>query len=85
MQRGMSCEQAYREVYAFLDRELNDAELEVVRRHLDDCPPCAHLFRFEGTIVRYVRAEAVKETCPAVAVLSILSGFRARVAARLSR
>ena len=85
MQRGMSCEQAYREVYQFLDRELSDDELTTVRQHLDDCPPCAHLFQFEGTIVRYVRERGARETCPAAVVKSILTGFRMRISERLSR
>ena len=85
MQRGMSCEQAYREVYQFLDRELSDEELAAVRQHLDNCPPCAHLFQFEGTIVRYVRERGARETCPAAAVKSILTGFRMRISQRLSR
>jgi mycothiol system anti-sigma-R factor len=85
MQRGMTCEQAYQEVYPYLDRELSDTELEVVRQHLEACPPCAHLFQFEGTIVRYIREHGARERCPAAVARTILSGFRARIVQRYSR
>ena len=78
----MSCEEAYEAVYQYLDRELNDAELTIVRQHLDACPPCADHFHFEGTIVRYVREKASKETCPVAVAKSILMGFRARISQR---
>ncbi|MFN0074360.1 MAG: zf-HC2 domain-containing protein [Chloroflexota bacterium] len=84
MQRSMTCEQAYDEIYQYLDRELSNAEISVVRLHLENCPPCAYLFRFEGTVVRYVRERSAQETCPAAVVKTIIMGFRARVSARFS-
>jgi mycothiol system anti-sigma-R factor len=80
----MTCEEAYQAVYQYLDRELNDSELTIVRQHLDSCPPCADHFQFEGTIVRYVRESASSETCPAAVMRSILTGFRARISGRLN-
>jgi mycothiol system anti-sigma-R factor len=80
----MTCEEAYQAVYQYLDRELNDAELTIVRQHLDACPPCAHHFHFEGTIVRYVREKASSETCPVAVAKSILVGFRARISQGLN-
>jgi mycothiol system anti-sigma-R factor len=85
MQRGMSCERAYQEIYQYLDRELSEGELGIVRQHLDACPPCAHLFQFEGTIVRFVREQGVRETCPAAVAKTILSGFRAKISQQLGR
>jgi mycothiol system anti-sigma-R factor len=84
MQRRMKCEEAYQAIYQYLDRELSEAELLTVRHHLDACPPCAHHFQFEGTIVRYVREKASSETCPVAVARSILTGFRARISQRLS-
>ena len=81
----MTCEEAYQQIYEYLDRELSEGELATVRQHLDDCPPCAHHFHFEGTIVRYVHDQGARETCPAAAAKAILSGFRARISQRLSR
>jgi mycothiol system anti-sigma-R factor len=80
----MNCEEAYQAVYQYLDRELNESELTIVRQHLEACPPCADHFQFEGTIVRYVREQASKETCPVAVAKSILVGFRARISQRSS-
>ena len=84
MQRSMTCEEAYQEIYQYLDRELNESELTIVRQHLEACPPCADHFHFEGTIVRYVREKASNETCPVAAAKSIIAGFRARISQRLT-
>jgi mycothiol system anti-sigma-R factor len=84
MQRSMTCEEAYKEIYEYLDRELSEAELSIVRKHLEDCPPCAHHFQFEGTVVRYIREQGARETCPAAVAKAILTGFRARISQRLS-
>lgn len=84
MHRGTSCDQAYEELFQYLDRELTDDELAIVRQHLDACPPCAHLFEFEGTVVRYVRERSIRVTCPAAVVSTIVTKFRARIAGRAS-
>jgi mycothiol system anti-sigma-R factor len=84
MQRSMNCEEAYNEIYEYLDRELSESELSIVRQHLEDCPPCAHHFQFEGTVVRYIREQGSREKCPAAVAKTILMGFRARISQRLS-
>jgi mycothiol system anti-sigma-R factor len=85
MSDGTSCERAYKELFPYLDRELSEEEMQQVRRHLADCPPCEHLFKLEGTVVRFIRERAPRDACPAQAVERILVGFRARVAARFAR
>jgi mycothiol system anti-sigma-R factor len=80
-----NCDQAYRQLFSYLDRELNDEEMLHVRQHLDDCPPCAVCFEFEGAVVRYVRERAPRERCPGTVAKRILTAFRARVAVKSGR
>jgi mycothiol system anti-sigma-R factor len=83
MSESKNCMQAYEQLYPYLDRELSDDEKTIVRQHLEACPPCAHLFQFEGTIVHYVHKAAGKDCCPAETATSIITGFRARIRAQL--
>jgi mycothiol system anti-sigma-R factor len=39
----------------YLDRELTDNELEEVRRHLADCPPCEELYQLRTNLKRLVK------------------------------
>ena len=82
MSESKNCKDAYEQLYPYLDRELSDDEKVVVRQHLEACPPCAHLFHFEGTIVHYVQKAGTNDGCPVEAAKSIISGFRARIRAQ---
>lgn len=59
----MNCGEVARRLQQFVDRELNAEEVVEVRRHLDECPPCHHLFEFEGDMRRLVR-RACSEVAP---------------------
>lgn len=50
----LNCDETMDRLYAYLDRELTDAELAEVQRHLDACPPCQHRFTFEQNVLRLV-------------------------------
>lgn len=79
------CEQVFRNLFPYFDRELSAVEMAEVQRHLADCPPCEEVFQFEGNVLRHVREQAPRDCCPAKAVERIVQGFRARVQARFAR
>lgn len=49
------CGGVERRLHEYLDRELNDAEVEQVRRHLHDCPPCLDKFALQEHLKRLVK------------------------------
>ncbi|AHG89421.1 putative transmembrane anti-sigma factor [Gemmatirosa kalamazoonensis] len=63
----LTCEEAFRRLDDFLDRELSAAETELVHEHLEICAGCAREFRFEASVLRGVRAKLrqIEVTLPA--------------------
>ncbi|MBM2809640.1 MAG: hypothetical protein HW416_399 [Chloroflexi bacterium] len=59
----MNCIELARLLDQFVDRELNHQEVAAVQLHLDECPPCLHLFHFEVGMRRLVR-RACCESAP---------------------
>ena len=59
----MNCSETADRLYQYLDRELNAVEIVEVKRHLDACPPCVRIFRYEETLRRLVR-QACAESAP---------------------
>ena len=49
------CEEAFRRLDDFLDRELDAREATLVREHLEVCATCAREFAFEASVLRGVR------------------------------
>jgi anti-sigma factor (TIGR02949 family) len=52
-----TCEEAFRRLDDYLDRELSGAEMTLVREHLEICAGCAREFRFEESVLRGVRTK----------------------------
>jgi anti-sigma factor (TIGR02949 family) len=50
-----TCEEAFRRLDDFLDRELSPDEMELVQQHLAICEGCAREFSFEASILANVR------------------------------
>jgi len=50
----MDCEQALHRVFEYLDGEMTMWKREAIRRHLDECPPCADGFHFELHVRRVI-------------------------------
>jgi anti-sigma factor (TIGR02949 family) len=50
-----SCEEAFRRLDDYLDRELSAEEMRLVREHLEICEGCAREFRFEASVLHGVR------------------------------
>lgn len=52
-----TCEETFRRLDDYLDRELSAEETLLVREHLEICVGCAREFTFEASVLRAVRAK----------------------------
>jgi len=50
-----TCEEAFRRLDDYLDRELSAEEMTLVHEHLDICAGCAREFNFEASVLKGVR------------------------------
>ncbi len=50
-----TCEEAFRRLDDYLDRELSAEEMTLVREHLEICAGCAREFTFEDSVLRGVK------------------------------
>ena len=50
-----TCEEAFRRLDDYLDRELSEQEMILVREHLEVCAGCAREFNFESSVLHGVR------------------------------
>ena len=50
-----TCEEAFRRLDDYLDRELTPEETALVHEHLETCAGCAREFSFEASVLRGVR------------------------------
>jgi anti-sigma factor (TIGR02949 family) len=71
-----TCEEAFRRLDDYLDRELAPEEMTLVREHLEVCARCAAEFTFEASVLGGVRARLRQLDVPA--------DFQARMAALLA-
>jgi mycothiol system anti-sigma-R factor len=51
----MNCRDCAERLERYLDRELTDAEVDELRRHLTFCGPCDDRYRFQANLKRLVR------------------------------
>jgi len=49
------CEETFKRMQDYLDRELSPDEVRMVREHLEGCGICAEEYIFESSILRRVR------------------------------
>ena len=45
--RNIDCEQALRQIFEFIDRELGESDHEAMHRHLETCKSCFSRVEFE--------------------------------------
>jgi mycothiol system anti-sigma-R factor len=76
-EESVPCIQTVHLLQEFLDRELTMVEVTTVQGHLDRCPPCLKLFRFEEGVRRLVRIHCGSECAP--------TSLRNEILARLKR
>ena len=50
-----TCEDAFRRLDDYLDRELTDREIAKIEEHLRYCAVCASEYRFEASVLNCVR------------------------------
>ncbi|HEX6548351.1 MAG TPA: mycothiol system anti-sigma-R factor [Candidatus Dormibacteraeota bacterium] len=62
----MNCQECVDRLERFVDRELSTSEVEEIKQHLDDCPPCAERYQFETSLKRLVKVCCEQETAPPV-------------------
>jgi mycothiol system anti-sigma-R factor len=57
------CTEVVRDLYLFLDRELDEERRQLILGHLEDCSPCLEVFDFEAELRDVIAARAA-EDCP---------------------
>ena len=55
-----TCEEAFRRLDDYLDRELSATEMELVREHLETCAACTREFTYEAGILHEVRRKLAR-------------------------
>ena len=50
-----TCEEVFRRLNDYLDRELSAAEMTMVKEHLDTCAQCASEHAFEDSVLRELK------------------------------
>lgn len=73
----LTCEEIFRRLDDFLDRELGPEEMRLVQEHLDTCAQCAHEHRFDRRVLDTVREKVRRIDTP--------TDLRSRVADALAR
>lgn len=68
-----TCEEAFRRLDDYLDRELSSEETVLVREHLEICAGCAREFNFEASILKGVRQKLRQIDMPESLQLRVLS------------
>ena len=77
-----TCEETLRRLADYLDRELGEAELRLVREHIDTCAACAREYGFEAAVVQQVRAKLRRISAPAELVERLTAALAAERANR---
>jgi anti-sigma factor (TIGR02949 family) len=59
------CEETFRRLDDYLDRELTSHEQQLVREHLEVCAVCAAEYAFEASVLKQVRVKLQHIAVPA--------------------
>jgi anti-sigma factor (TIGR02949 family) len=70
-----TCEDTVRRLNDFLDRELQESDMAIVREHLNACEVCANGFEFNGSVLHAIKAKLHDASLP--------DGLKGRIFARL--
>jgi mycothiol system anti-sigma-R factor len=60
----MDCLETVARLHLYIDRELTVEEIEVVQRHLENCPSCDCRFHFDMKIKRLIHDHCAFERAP---------------------
>ena len=69
-----TCEETFRRMKDYVDRELPAEEVRLVERHLKACGACASEYRFEQSLLRETRAKLRSVPTPPDAIARLLRG-----------
>ena len=61
----VTCEEAFRRLDDYLDRELGAEETRLIEEHLSICAACLREFTFERSVIDGVRRNLPRVTAPA--------------------
>jgi len=76
-----TCEEVLRRLNDYLDRELSEAEMTMVKEHLDTCAQCASEHAFEDSVLRELKDKLRRIDLPQSLVdkvAAILTGAQRR-------
>ena len=59
-----TCEQVFRRMDDYLDRELTPREVAQVHAHLETCAACTKEFDFEASVLRILKAKLRRVSIP---------------------
>jgi mycothiol system anti-sigma-R factor len=59
------CSEVLEQVYAYLDKEMSEADCEDIREHLDECGPCLREFGLEEVVKKLVAKHCGCDPAPA--------------------
>jgi anti-sigma factor (TIGR02949 family) len=62
--RRLSCEEVFRRLDDYIDRNLAPDEIRLVQAHLEECIVCAGEYRFESTVVSAIREKLQRIAVP---------------------
>jgi len=60
----INCRDCVQALNTYIDRELSDDDIVVVREHLVECGGCLHLYQFEESLRRLVRVRCQEQSAP---------------------
>jgi anti-sigma factor (TIGR02949 family) len=62
--RHLTCEEVFRRLDDYLDRELDPGEVPQVEQHLAECDMCAREYRFEASVLAGIRRKVQRIQLP---------------------
>ncbi|HSJ27485.1 MAG TPA: zf-HC2 domain-containing protein [Acidimicrobiia bacterium] len=69
------CGEALEQLYAYLDQELDQESVTLIRTHIGECPPCCDAFAFEERLLVAVRT-GLREEVPSAVIERIRVAIR---------
>jgi len=73
-----TCEEAFRRLDDYVDRELSSAEAEQVRAHLETCAICAREFDFEERVLARLKSRMRRIEAPSDLFERVARSLRSR-------
>jgi len=70
-----TCQEAFRRLDDYLDRELTTEEIRMVQTHLEICATCAMHFLFEANLLQEIRAKVRQIQAPPALLTKVLKAI----------